>query len=100
MASEQVSADPGFGQAFTDHMVVARYSTGGGWTEPAVRPFGDLTLSPAAMALHYGQSIFEGLKAFRQPDGAVALFRPDENAARFDRSARCMAMPCLPDGAF
>ena len=100
MTSEpHAPADPGFGQSFTDHLVVAHHRDGA-WSEPELVAFGDLTFSPAAMALHYGQSIFEGLKAFRQPDGTVALFRPDENAARFDRSAARMAMPALPDGTF
>lgn len=92
--------DPGFGQSFTDHMVVARYGATSGWSEPEVVPFAEVRVSPAALGLHYGQEIFEGLKAYRQPDGGVALFRPDANAARFDLSADRLAMPRLPDGTF
>ena len=87
--------DPGFGRTFTPHMVVARYASGS-WSRSEVLPFEPLSLSPAAMVLHYGQAIFEGIKAFRQPDGSVALFRPDRNAVRFDRSAQRLAMPPLP----
>lgn len=93
------ASDPGFGRTFTPHMAVARYARGN-WSTADVVPFEALSLSPAAMVLHYGQAIFEGTKAFRQPDGSVALFRPDLNAARFDRSARRLAMPALPDGMF
>ena len=91
--------DPAFGQTFTPHMVVARFE-GERWSRPEVGPFESLRLSPAAMALHYGQAIFEGLKAFRQPDHSVALFRPDRNAERFDRSARRLAMPPIAESVF
>jgi branched-chain amino acid aminotransferase len=94
-----ILADPGFGRFLTDHMVTARF-VHGGWEANELAPRTDLALSPAAMVLHYGQAIFEGLKAYRQPDGSVALFRPTDNAARFDRSAMRMAMPPLADGAF
>ncbi|HEU5084470.1 MAG TPA: branched-chain amino acid aminotransferase [Acidimicrobiales bacterium] len=87
-----------FGRGFTDHMVVATYTAASGWGPPRLEPFAELSLSPAAMVLHYGQAIFEGLKAFRQADGSVALFRPGANAERFDRSARRLAMPPLPPG--
>jgi branched-chain amino acid aminotransferase len=90
-----VLADPGFGQHLTDHMVTARFDDGG-WSALELEPVRDLQLSPAAMVLHYGQAIFEGLKAYRQPDGSIALFRPRDNAARFNRSAIRMAMPELP----
>ena len=95
----EILADPGFGRHLTDHMVTARFA-GGAWSDLALEPLADLALSPAAMVLHYGQAIFEGMKAYRQPDGSVALFRPDDNAARFDRSAVRMAMPELPAGMF
>jgi branched-chain amino acid aminotransferase len=94
-----VLADPGFGRHLTDHLVTATY-TGGAWSTIELGPMRDLVLSPAAMVLHYGQAIFEGLKAYRQPDGSLALFRPDDNAARFDRSAARMAMSPLPPGMF
>ena len=94
-----ILAEPSFGRYFTDHMVRIDYADGG-WGEGAVLPYGPLTLDPATAALHYGQEIFEGLKAYRQPDGTVAAFRPDANAARFRRSARRLAMPELPDEVF
>lgn len=87
---------PGFGNHFTDHMVRIDWSEAGGWGEPTVVPYGPLSLDPATAALHYGQEIFEGLKGYRQPDGSVAAFRPDANAARFQRSARRLAMAELP----
>ena len=89
-----------FGQSFSDHMVVARYREDGGWSAAEVVPFDNLVMSPAAMVFHYGQSIFEGLKAFRQPDGGVALFRPADNARRFQRSAERLAMPSIPADLF
>jgi branched-chain amino acid aminotransferase len=94
-----VLADPGFGQHLTDHMVTAVFG-GGRWSELQLGPVADLQLSPAAMVLHYGQAIFEGLKAYRQPDGSIALFRPADNGARFNRSAVRMAMPQLPIDTF
>jgi len=93
------AADPGFGRSFIDEMVVARCSAGT-WSDVEIVPFGDMAMSPAALSLHYGQEIFEGLKAYRQPDGSVALFRPDDNAARFDLSADRLAMTRLPVGMF
>jgi branched-chain amino acid aminotransferase len=93
-------ADPGFGQVFTDHMVSVRYSTDRGWHDARLTAYQPLTLDPATSVLHYGQAIFEGLKAYAQPDGSVALFRPDQNAARFQRSARRLAMAELPTDIF
>src|SRR6478609_10345281 len=86
---------PGFGRYFTDHMVRIDYRDGA-WGEGRVVPYGPLQLDPATMALHYGQEIFEGLKAYRQPDGSIATFRPDANARRFQRSSRRLAMAELP----
>lgn len=94
-----VLASPGFGRSFTDHMVRIDYRDGA-WQDGAVLPYAPLTVDPATMALHYGQLIFEGLKAYRQPDGTIATFRPQENAARFARSARRLAMPELPAATF
>jgi branched-chain amino acid aminotransferase len=94
-----ILADPGFGRHFTDHMVRIDFADGA-WSEGAVLPYGPLTLDPATSALHYGQEIFEGLKAYRQPDGSVATFRPDANAERFARSARRLAMAELPTELF
>jgi branched-chain amino acid aminotransferase len=96
----QILADPGFGRYFTDHMVRIDWSAGGGWGPGQVVPYAPLTLDPATMALHYGQEIFEGLKAYRQPDGRIATFRPLTNAARFRRSADRLAMAELPDELF
>jgi branched-chain amino acid aminotransferase len=93
-------ANPGCGRVFTDHMVTIRWSEGRGWHEAQLVPYGPLEIDPSNMTLHYGQAIFEGLKAYRQPDGGVATFRPRANAARFRASARRMAMPELPDDLF
>lgn len=89
-------ANPGFGKYYTDHMVVAEWSEEDGWSEAELKPYAPISLDPATMVFHYGQEIFEGLKAYRQPDGGVALFRPEANAARFARSARRLALPELP----
>ncbi len=86
-----ILASPGFGRSFTDHMVRADYADGA-WSAAQVLPYAPLTLDPATMALHYGQLIFEGLKAYRQPNGSVATFRPDQNAARFAKSAHRLGM--------
>jgi branched-chain amino acid aminotransferase len=86
---------PGFGTHFTDHMVRIDFADGE-WGEGQVVPYGPLSLDPATAALHYGQEIFEGLKAYRQPDGSIATFRPDANARRFQRSSRRLAMAELP----
>jgi branched-chain amino acid aminotransferase len=96
----ELLANPGFGRVFTDHMVTLRWSLEQGWHDGRLAAYTALRFDPAVMALHYGQSIFEGLKAYRQPDGGVATFRPWMNAQRFERSAVRMAMPVLPDGVF
>lgn len=97
---EALMADPGFGRVHTDHMVAIRWSMDKGWHDAKLTAYEPLHLDPAAMVLHYGQAIFEGLKAYRQPDGGVAVFRPDENAKRFNRSAARLAMPELPVETF
>ncbi len=97
---EAVLADPGFGRHFTDSMFVARYETGRGWYDARLTQYGPLPMDPGTAALHYAQSIFEGLKAYAQPDGSVATFRPEANAARFARSADRLAMPQVPEQAF
>lgn len=96
----QIVADPGFGRYFTDHMVTIRWRAGEGWQDARVQPYGPLSFDPATMVLHYGQEIFEGLKAYRQPDGSIASFRPEANAARFRSSAARLAMAELPDDLF
>ncbi|MFD6949268.1 branched chain amino acid aminotransferase [Nocardiopsis sp. TSRI0078] len=97
---EALLENPGFGQVFTDHMVSIRYTEGKGWHDAKLEPYGPLSLDPATAALHYAQEIFEGLKAYRHPDGSLASFRPEANAARFNRSAARMAMPELPEELF
>ena len=92
-------AEPVFGQDFTDHMVTMQFADGR-WGPMELVPFGPLSLSPATLALHYGQSIFEALKAFSLPSGGPALFRPDRNAARMAPSAPRPPHPRLPAGAF
>jgi branched-chain amino acid aminotransferase len=95
-----ILAAPGFGQYFTDHLVRIDWTAANGWSPGQVLPYAPLALDPATMSLHYGQEIFEGLKAYRQPDGSVATFRPEVNAERFARSARRLAMPELPAELF
>jgi len=90
----------GFGRVFTDSMVQVNYVEGQGWIEPRILPYQPVSLDPAASVFHYGQAIFEGFKAFRQEDGGLATFRPDENARRFQSSAARLAMPALPVADF
>ncbi|KID29528.1 branched-chain amino acid aminotransferase [Prauserella rugosa] len=96
----EVLAKPGFGVHFTDHMVTVKWNAEQGWHDAEVRAYEPLTFDPASQILHYGQSIFEGLKAYRQPDGTIGAFRPEANAQRFRDSARRLAMPELPDELF
>ncbi len=96
---DEILAAPVFGESFSDHMVTMR-SQDGEWGPLELGPFAPLSLSPATLALHYGQSIFEALKAYALDDGSVGLFRPERNAARMDASARRIAMPTLPAGVF
>jgi branched-chain amino acid aminotransferase len=91
----EVLAAPGFGRVFTDHMVTARWTPQQGWHEARVRPYGPLPMDPATHVFHYSQTIFEGFKAYRQPDGSIATFRPTANGERFNRSAARMALPTL-----
>lgn len=93
-------AGPGFGRHFTAHLVTCEWSRGAGWSRLAVQPYGPLSLDPAVVGLHYGQVVFEGLKAYRQHDGRIAVFRPEEHARRFAASARRLAMPELPVADF
>ncbi|MFD2759343.1 branched-chain amino acid aminotransferase [Gulosibacter faecalis] len=97
---QEVLANPGFGQHFTDHMVVIDWTKAGGWQDARVVPYGPLTLNPASAVFHYAQEIFEGLKAYRHADGSVHTFRPERNAARFAASARRLALPELPEELF
>ena len=97
---DEIHAAPGFGRYFTDHMVLIDYDAGVGWHDPRVVPYGPFSLDPATMVLHYAQEIFEGLKVFAQPDGSLASFRPEANAARLNRSADRLGIPRLPEELF
>ncbi len=88
-----------FGRVFSDHMFVMDYADGA-WKAPTIMPFGDLRMSPAALVLHYSQTIFEGLKAYRSADGQVNLFRPQANIARMNHSTHRMCMPSIPEDLF
>ena len=87
----------GFGRIFSDHMFVMNYKTGKGWHNPRIVPYGELSLSPAALCLHYGQTVFEGMKAYYGQQGDILLFRPDENFARLNRSNQRMAIPPIDE---
>ncbi|GAA0294818.1 branched-chain amino acid aminotransferase [Sphingomonas oligophenolica] len=93
-------ADPVFGRVFTDHMVTVTWTEGQGWHSAAVGPRKPFQLDPACAVLHYAQEIFEGMKAYRLDDGGVGLFRPEQNARRFNTSAKRMAMPTMPEELF
>ena len=88
-----------FGKHFSDHMFVADYENGE-WRNARILPYGDFTISPAMSSLHYGQAIFEGMKAFKTDTGEVAMFRPLENFNRFNESAKRMCMATLPEEIF
>jgi branched-chain amino acid aminotransferase len=88
-----------FGRVFSDHMFVMNFEDGE-WQKGRIEPYGPFTMSPASMVFHYGQGIFEGMKAYRQPDGGVSLFRPGKNIQRFNVSAERMAMPKVPEDLF
>lgn len=95
MEREEILADPGFGKHFTDHMVHIDWTLDQGWHDARVLPYGPLVLDPAAAVLHYGQEVFEGLKAYRHADGSIWTFRPEANARRLQRSAHRLALPEL-----
>lgn len=97
---DAILAAPGFGTSFSDHMVSIDWSEDRGWHDATVGPRQPIPLDPAAAVLHYAQEIFEGLKAYRQVDGSIALFRPEANARRFNQSAERLAMPELPEDVF
>jgi branched-chain amino acid aminotransferase len=88
-----------FGKVFSDHMLVADFEKGA-WQAPEIRPFGPFQVAPSTTALHYGQSIFEGMKAYRTVAGKAVLFRPRDNFARMNRSAERMVMPAIPESLF
>ncbi|MDO5031355.1 branched-chain amino acid aminotransferase [Corynebacterium sp.] len=97
---KEILANPGFGKHFSDHMVTIEWSEDKGWHDAQVRPYEPFSMDPASNVFHYGQAIFEGIKAYRQPDGSIATFRPEENAQRLIASAERMAMPELPEEEF
>jgi branched-chain amino acid aminotransferase len=97
---EQLLASPAFGTRFTDHMITLRWTDSDGWHDGRLEPYGPFTLDPATAVFHYSQEFFEGLKAYRQGGGSIVMFRPQANAARFNSSARRMAMPELPEATF
>lgn len=88
-----------FGKVFSDHMFIAEYEDGV-WKNLQVLPYGPIPMSPAISALHYGQAIFEGMKAYRQPNDTVSVFRADKNFERFNKSAARMAMPAIDEDVF
>jgi branched-chain amino acid aminotransferase len=99
-ARAELLKDPGFGRVFTDHMITIRWTKDRGWHDAQARAREPISLDPAAAVLHYGQEIFEGLKAYTRGDGSIALFRPEQNARRFRASAARMAMPDMPEAMF
>ena len=88
-----------FGRSFADHMLVAEYADGA-WNSVQIQPYGPLSYQPAMMSIHYGQAIFEGMKAYRSKEGEVLVFRPEENMKRFNKSAVRMCMPEVPEEIF
>ncbi len=94
------SSTLGFGKIFTDHMFMMDYTEGKGWHDARIVPYGNISVSPASTAFHYGVEIFEGMKAYRKADGSVQLFRPIENARRMNRSADRMCLPQFPEEDF
>ena len=89
-----------FGRSFTDHMFLMDYAEGKGWHNGRIVPYGPLALDPSAMVLHYAQEVFEGMKAYRTPDGGVQLFRPYENARRFQNSCERLCIPTMDEELF
>lgn len=94
------SKDFGFGQHFTDHWFYAKYTTDRGWHKACVEPYGSVQLDPAASVLHYGQALFEGMKAFHRDDGSIALFRPDFNFHRMQAGAARLCLEAPPRDIF
>ena len=88
-----------FGRVFSDHMFSMEY-TDGKWKQPEIIPYGPLELSPASSVIHYSQTIFEGMKAYKNEEGRISLFRPDMNISRMNRSAERMCMPEIPEEVF
>ena len=89
-----------FGKTFTDHMFLMNYDAGQGWHDARIVPYGPIPLAPCAMVLHYAQEVFEGMKAYRDPEGGVRLFRPEENARRLQSSCQRLCIPTVPEEDF
>ena len=87
----------GFGAVFTDYMFVMKYQDGLGWFDAAIVPYGPISIMPTAMCLHYGQEVFEGMKAYRGEDDKIYLFRPEENIARLNRSCARVCIPAVDE---
>ena len=88
-----------FGQIFTDHMFICDFKDGA-WQTPEIVPYGPISIAPSMSALHYGQAVFEGMKAYKDIAGGVWLFRPDENFNRFNRSSERLSIPAFPKEYF
>ncbi|MFF8816369.1 branched-chain amino acid aminotransferase [Leucobacter sp. NPDC015123] len=93
---DAILANPGFGDHFTDHMISIIWTKDAGWHDAQVLPYGPIAMDPASSVLHYGQEIFEGMKAYRRADDSIVIFRPEENARRLNESAVRLALPELP----
>ena len=91
-----IMENPGFGDHFTDHMVSITWTREAGWHDAQVLPYGPIPMDPASSVLHYGQEIFEGMKAYRRADDSIVTFRPEENARRLNESAVRLALPEIP----
>src|SRR5260370_39872060 len=103
VAADQRTAllkNPGFGRVFSDNMVTIRYHESQGWHDARVEPRAPIPMDPAAAVLHYAQEVFEGLRSYRTADGGATLFRAQDNAQRFQKSAERLAMPILPEELF
>ncbi len=88
-----------FGKNFTDHMFICQYK-GGKWQNPEIKPYAPITLDPSASVLHYGQAIFEGMKAYKDDENKIWLFRPEENFNRLNKSAKRLQIPEFPASYF
>ncbi len=96
----EIHADPGFGRYFTDHMLSITWTAADSWHDARIEPYGPIPMDPASSVLHYAQEIFEGMKAYRYADDSVWTFRPEANSARFNKSARRIALPEMPEAIF
>jgi len=89
-----------FGTIFTDHMFIMNYELGNGWNNPRILPYQPLNLEPSSMVFHYGQEMFEGLKAYKTEDGRTLLFRPNKNIERANKTNRRICIPEIPEEDF